>query len=351
MGVLFPNHVHATIADRAACRALIRTGSRSFFAASLILPRAMRDPSYALYAFCRIADDAVDLSSDQDTAITELKDRLDRIYRGEPDDDPVDRAFADVVMYYQLPRELLDALIEGFEWDAAGKRYETIEDICAYGARVAGSVGAMMTVLMETRDADTLARACDLGVAMQLTNIARDVGEDAAAGRIYLPLAWMREEGIDPDAWLANPSHDAALGRVVARLLEEADRLYERSGSGIRDLPLSCRPAINAARRIYSEIGREVERQDCDSVAARAFVGTSRKLALVGQAIWEVPLLAAKPIQPPLEETEFLVRAAAQYDAEPRRSVFDLPGRWVGVIEMFERMAEREAVSKVAPGE
>ncbi len=98
-----------------------------------------------------------------------------------------------------MPRELPEALLEGFEWDLVGRRYETLEELQAYAARVAGSVGAMMAVLMGARSAAVLARACDLGVAMQLTNIARDVGEDARQGRLYLPLAWLREAGIDPE--------------------------------------------------------------------------------------------------------------------------------------------------------
>ena len=131
---------------------------------------------------------------------------------------PADRALADVVQQFAIPRTLLDALIEGFAWDAEGRRYEDISSVYAYSARVAATVGAMMTLLMGVRDPDLLARACDLGVAMQLSNIARDVGEDAANGRLYLPREWLREEGLDPDAWLAKPVWSPALGRVVSRL-------------------------------------------------------------------------------------------------------------------------------------
>ena len=132
---------------------------------------------------------------------------------------------------------------------------ENLDDVQAYAARVAGSVGAMMTVLMGIRDPATLARACDLGVAMQLTNIARDVGEDARSGRLYLPRAWLRAEGIDPDAWLAAPIFTPAIGHVVARLLRAADQLYRRAEDGIAGLPRGCRPAIFAARHIYAAIG------------------------------------------------------------------------------------------------
>jgi phytoene synthase len=127
------------------------------------------------------------------------------LFNGHPQPHLEDNALALVVDQYQLPRAMLEALIEGFEWDAHGKTYETIEAVHQYGARVAGSVGAMMCWIMGPRHATALARACELGVAMQLTNIARDVGEDARNGRLYLPHVWMREAGIDPDAWLAAP--------------------------------------------------------------------------------------------------------------------------------------------------
>ena len=117
----------------------------------------------------------------------------------------------------------------------------------------------MMALLMGVRDRDMLARACDLGVAMQLTNIARDVGEDARAGRLYLPTQWLEEQGLDPDDFLARPEFDERIASCVQRLLDTAEDLYARSGEGIERLPIGCRPAMYAARAIYREIGRELE--------------------------------------------------------------------------------------------
>ena len=174
-------------ADLLACRERLRVGSKSFYAASMLLPKRLRPDVYALYAFCRVADDAVDDGGDGLVAVARLRERLERAYAGTPCDTPVDRAFADMVERRELPILLPLALIEGFEWDARGKTYHTLSDVRAYGVRVAGTVGAMMSVLMGVRSQDALARACDLGVAMQLTNIARDVGEDARNGRLYLP--------------------------------------------------------------------------------------------------------------------------------------------------------------------
>src|ERR1700761_5286306 len=224
--------------DIAACRQLLRGGSRTFFAASLVLPRSISDPAIALYAFCRLADDAVDLDGGQVDAVDRLRDRLARAYAGKPLSSPADRAFADVVARFAIPRELPEALLEGLAWDAEGRRYETLDDLLDYAVRVAGAVGAMMSLLMWRRDPDVVARACDLGIAMQLTNIARDVGEDARAGRLYLPLSWMREAGLDPEAWLADPRFDSRIGGVVGRVLGVADMFYRRSISGIGALPL-----------------------------------------------------------------------------------------------------------------
>src|SRR5215470_11634502 len=208
--------------DLSACRALLRGGSRTFFAASHVLPRRVSDPATALYAFCRLADDAVDLHGGKLAALARLRDRLDQAYAGRPAPMAADRAFADVVASFAIPRALPEALLQGLEWDAYGRRYETIGDLRAYAARVAGAVGAMMSLVMGARAPEVIARACDLGVAMQLTNVARDVGEDARAGRLYLPLTWMRDAGIDPDAWLARPEFDVRLAAVVRRLLDHA---------------------------------------------------------------------------------------------------------------------------------
>ncbi len=271
--------------DLAACRRLLRAGSRTFFLASLLLPRGVRDDATALYAFCRLADDAVDVEPRPGDALAQLRERLARVYQGRPLPQPADRALAAVVARCDIPRVLPEALLEGFAWDAEGRRYDDLAGVCAYSARVAGTVGAMMAMIMGVRDRDVAARACDLGVAMQLTNIVRDVGEDARAGRLYLPLAWLREAGIDPDAWLARPAPSAALGAVVQRLLAFADTLYWRAAAGIGRLPASCQPGMHAARVLYAEIGREVERRGLDPVSQRAVVAFSRKLQVLTAAL------------------------------------------------------------------
>lgn len=348
-----PNWPEPAAADLAACNHLLKAGSKSFYAASLLLPHATRGPATALYAFCRLADDAIDDGTCDGApgdlaTVARLTERVEAAYAGRPHDHAADRAFSATVRRFALPQAVPLALIEGFAWDAQARRYETFDDLCDYAARVAGSVGVMMTTVMERRSADVMARAADLGVAMQLTNIARDVGEDARRGRLYLPLAWLREAGIDPEAFLADPVFTPALGRLVGRLLAEAERLYARADSGIDRLPPGCRAGIRAARLIYAEIGREVVRAGCDSVSRRAVVPKARKIVLLGRALvaaYPDPLALALP---PLPANAYLVAAVTpSHPARAPARILSMPwwnltGRTRAVIAMFERLGRVE---------
>lgn len=349
--------VHSTTLppyDAQACQELMRGGSKTFFAASRLLPARVRAPACALYAFCRLADDEIDQGSDPHAALRGLHSRLDDVYAGRPQAIDVDRALASVVHRFAIPRELPDALLDGFLWDATGRSYQTLEDVMDYGARVAGTVGAMMSLVMGARGAHALARACELGVAMQLTNIARDVGEDARNGRLYLPHDWLQAVGIDPQAWLAAPHFNDGIARVVQRLLNAADELYTRAEQGIAALPRDCRPAIHAARLVYAEIGRQLERQGLDSVQQRAVVPRQRKLALLARAAGAVVVLPAdgRWTPAPLPAIRYLVDAAAatalpatappSAQAGPQVKPRSLDERVGWVIELFERQRERQ---------
>jgi phytoene synthase len=324
-------HPSANKYDLAACRALLCSGSRSFFAASLLLPRRIRAPATALYAFCRVADDAIDLGEDPEAALEVLNTRLDAAYAGTPEQTPIDRAFAATVAAYGIPKTLPAALIEGLAWDAAGRRYQSFSDLLDYAARVAGAVGVMMAMVMGMRDSASLARAADLGVAMQLSNIARDVGEDASAGRIFLPLDWLEEAGIDPADFLASPRFSSALASVVQRLLDEAETLYHSAESGIARLPLDCRTGIAAARRIYAAIGTQVAAAGYDSVTSRAHVPGSRKLTLALRATADIFLLRPGAHHPPLPANVFLLQDAVQESVAKPKAIDQL-------LTLFERL-------------
>ncbi len=341
--------------DLAACRAAIRSGSRTFHAASMILPARVREPALSLYAFCRAADDAIDESGDAIAALEMLRERLAATYARRPAAIAEDRALADVVARFSIPREIPEALLEGFAWDAARRRYDDLSGVLAYSTRVASTVGVMMALLMGARSATALARAADLGAAMQLSNIARDVGEDARAGRLYLPLDWLREAGIDPDEFLARPRFSDAVGRVVDRLLESADWLYARAASGIAALPAGCRPAIHAARFMYAEIGREVARHGGDSISRRAVVPGSRKALLLARALSAAARSAPLPPLAPLAEAKFLVDAVLASDvrtgfqsAQPLRSHRGVTQQLVWTLDLFERLEREQRLAQQA---
>ena len=331
---------------------MLRGGSRSFFAASLVLPRSVREPATGLYAFCRMADDAIDHGLDRPRALHELRERLDRIYAGNPVDIAADRAFADSISRFAIPQAYPAALLEGFEWDSRSRRYADLSELTAYGVRVAGTVGAMMAMVMEVSSPTLLARACDLGVAMQLTNIARDVGEDARCGRLYLPLDWLQDAGIDPEEWLRRPVFSDRLADVVRRLLNAADELYVRADAGIANLPSACRPGMYAARLLYAEIGHELRRRGLDSVNQRAIVPWQRKARILADACLAATRTGVVASLDVLEEVRFLLAslpeatvAQVALPAESPREKARWPrveDRVIWLVDLFERLERRE---------
>lgn len=354
MPTVLPARAPTTVADTAECGAMLRSGSQTFFAASLVLPAGLRKPATALYAFCRMADDAIDQGGDRAAALSDLQRRLERIYRGTPDNVASDRAFADTVVQFDIPKSLPLALLDGFSWDAKSRQYESFSQLTDYAVRVAGTVGMMMAMIMGVRDVTSLARAADLGVAMQLTNIARDVGEDARCGRLYLPLEWLREAGIDPQTWLAQPVLSEPLACIIKRLLSAAEVLYVRSESGLAQLPSACRPAMYAARLLYAEIGREVERRRFDSLSQRAVVAWPRKVGLLAEAVLAATARRA-PVDTPelLQEVSFLLKpifASTETAGGSNRKELGCEGsRWprmgqrvIWLITLFERLERLE---------
>ncbi|NMG41849.1 squalene/phytoene synthase family protein [Chelativorans sp. ZYF759] len=336
MPVSSPARPFATPADCAACRQSIRQGSKSFYLASLLMPAAAREPAYAVYAFCRMADDMVDGGGSGPEAIAEIRRALDHIYARRPADSFVERAFADVVRDFAIPRAIPDAMVEGLEWDVEGRSYETLSDLVGYAMRVAGTVGVMMTLVMGRREPEVLARACDLGVAMQLTNICRDVGEDARNGRIYLPLSQLRTAGLSPVEIGVMKRSTPALRAVIVDLLGEAERLYGQARPGIGALPAGSRTGIAAARLLYREIGRLIC-EGIDPLRERAVVAKGRKLALLGRAAAQPHSVQDGLGGPALAEARFLIDAVVR----SRRTVWHDPlPQWWNVQARTTRMIE-----------
>ena len=345
---MLPRWTDPATADLIECRELLCNGSRSFQAASKLLPEAVRDPAIALYAFCRVADDAIDNDpGGAGEGLAWLRQRLAAAYDGTPADLAPDRAFARVAQKFAIPRALPEALLEGFAWDSEGRRYHDLSAVRAYAVRVAGTVGAMMAVLMGVRDPARLAAAVDLGVGMQLSNIARDVGEDARNGRLYLPLDWMREAGIDPGNFLARPEHTPELGVVIRRLLDAAEEHYRAARAGVARLPWGCRFGISAAALLYREIGREVARRGHDSVSGRAVVSGSRKLRVLAGGVLPMAVTRPRLSGVPVPEGAYLVQAVARTTPAPSRAA---PSFWqvrtqaLTVLDLFERLEQRDRV-------
>jgi phytoene synthase len=266
-------------------RATIAHHSKSFALASRLLDRRVRDQTAVVYTFCRRADDAVDLApGDPAAALARLRAEVDAIYAGTATDDVL-AAFAAIAQERAIPRRYPDELIAGMAMDVAGARYATFADLHLYCYRVAGVVGLMMCQIFGLRDDAALVPAARLGVAMQLTNICRDVAEDWARGRLYLPDELLAEHGLGGLASeLGRPlprSARAGLAACVRVLLGRAARHYHAADAGVPALPWRAALAVRAARSIYAAIGDVLIRRGCDVLAPRAVVSRAHKLRLV----------------------------------------------------------------------
>lgn len=286
------------------CESSITRHSQSFSLASKLLPSACRYDAQVLYAWCRRADDAVDDATPESkqAAVARLFGEVQQIYAAALPPDPVLLAFQEVSQKHQIPVEYPRALIKGMAMDASGTFYESIDELYKYCFRVAGTVGLMMCHVMGTRRPEALRYAADLGIAMQLTNICRDVQEDWMRSRLYLPDELLRGVGLGNLARaLGGPLPPYAVDgcRVVVRsLLEEAEARYASAARGLVYLPARCAFAVDAARLIYAGIGDGIARQNYDVTASRAFVPGWRKGALLLRAAARALALRKPPFQP-----------------------------------------------------
>jgi phytoene synthase len=281
------------ILDR--CRVIIQEGSKSFAQAACLFDPKTRDAAFLLYAWCRHCDDQIDgehlgyKSAGEDCG--DRGDRLAHLYektraalRGEASQDPVFAALQRVVTSYEIPERYPLELLEGFAMDVEGRRHAGLDELFLYCYHVAGTVGLMMAHIMGVRDEWTLRRAADLGIALQMTNIARDVIDDARSGRVYLPLGWLERAGVPADE-IADPRYRVQLARVVEQLMAEADRYYDSGARGLCRLPFRSAWAVAVARGVYREIGETVLRLGDRAWDERAIVPKHRKLAQVGRGL------------------------------------------------------------------
>ncbi len=278
--------------------AAIAKGSNSFATAARLFPTNTRADAVMLYAWCRHADDVIDgqdMGHDQKADyrakqaqhLVTLKEQTMRSLDGEHSDDPVFEALRQVVYRNEIPHIHPMELLNGFEMDVRQRVYKTPEDLLEYCYHVAGVVGVMMAMIMGVREQAVLDRATDLGIAFQLTNIARDIVDDARADRTYVPSDWLEETAIgrldatDTTQW-------PALHGVAIRLLDMAEPYYDSAFGGIKALPWRSAWAIAAARRIYRDIGRKLREEGPNAWKQRISTSKGRKLCLLLMAAGDV---------------------------------------------------------------
>ena len=273
----------------AHARESITRGSKSFALASRLFDRTTRERVWLLYGWCRACDDLADGQdhggamarvADPAARLNEIRSKTAAAYAGQSTGDAAFDGLSQLLAEVSVPRRFADDVIAGFALDAADWRPGSEADLFQYCYHVAGAVGCMMAVVMGVAadDDDVLDRACDLGLAFQLANIARDIGEDAAAGRCYLPGEWLAAAGIPQHAVMA-PEHRAALAALGRRLAELAERHEASARAGTAALSFRSAWAVQAAAGIYGDIAREVAARGTAAWDARIVTTRGQKLA------------------------------------------------------------------------
>ncbi len=286
------------------CRGMITKGSKSFSLAARLFDSETRDAAFFLYGWCRYCDDQVDQAGMEESR-EQLEQRLRTLaeatrsaFSGAVQEQAVFIAMQYIVRRYSIPAHYALELIEGMAMDARSTRYQTFNDLLLYCYRVAGTVGLMMSHVMGLRDEQALKHAADLGMAMQLTNIARDITEDAEMGRIYLPIQWIEEAGMVPEE-IAAPKNRQKLALVTRRLLREAERYYVSGDAGLWHLSFRSACAVAAARHVYAAIGSLLLLKGSSAWDQRTYVTGPQKIsAILGGMVQVVASIPARMIRP-----------------------------------------------------
>jgi phytoene synthase len=269
----------------------IYRGSKSFRLASLLFDRQTRERAWLLYCWCRHCDDECDGqvlghgSGGGGASVEELAETTGRVIEGERVGRLPFDALAQVLSECPIPPSLVYDHLKGFALDAQGWRPEDEEDLILYCYYVAGAVGRMMALVMgvTSDDEETLRRASELGIAFQLSNIARDVREDHEAGRCYLPRQWMESHGVNARDPL-RPDRRDRLVALVRRICDLSERYEASARQGIAALPFRSRWAVHAAATIYGRIGRSVAERGGAAWDQRVVVPRQEKAAFVLKA-------------------------------------------------------------------
>jgi phytoene synthase len=268
----------------ARCRDLNKAYGTTYYAATFLLPRVKRQHVHALYGFCRYADDIVD---DLGPAPLEVRERAladfgARFFadaaRGESDDEVL-KAVVHTVRAFGLDVDCFARFLRSMTMDLSVTGYETFDDLLDYMDGSAAVIGEMMLPILEPRSPAAVTHARDLGIAFQLTNFLRDVGEDLERGRVYIPQEDLRKFDVDPRRRAATPDWQALMAFEIQRTRE----YYASADLGIPMLPRSSARCIRSARCLYSEILDRIDQSNGDVFRTRARVPTVRKLWVVAR--------------------------------------------------------------------
>ncbi len=287
-----------------ACKEVTRKNARSFYFASFPLPIEKRNATFAMYAFCRTADDIVDEAGDEAPAVARerlnlLRAMLDGIEKGQTPDHPLWGPLAASVVRFGIPVEPLRLLLDGVESDLEPRRFETFAPLRDYCYQVASTVGLALSHIFGFDDRHALDYAANMGIAMQLTNIARDIGTDYKLGRIYVPLDEMERFGYS-EKNLASHEVNEAFRRLMEFQVSRAREYYRRAFQGIRYLTRDgSHWTAFLMGDVYRAILGEIEKNQFDVFTKRASITTSKKVALSATALLRYRrevLLDTKPL-------------------------------------------------------
>ncbi len=274
------------------CRRITQEASKTFYWGSTFLPRPKRRAVWAIYAFCRIVDDIVDEAFGESTprrghlsgsvspqqALDGWRHSLERLYQGtDAGDGPVQRAWSDMLEQYPVPVQPALDLLDGVEMDLTVKRYTTFDDLYLYCYRVAGTVGLLTSPIFGYSDDAALVHAVELGIALQLTNILRDIGEDMQRDRIYLPLDEMARFGYS-ERDIKDGIINDAFCELVRFQIARADDYYQRAQAGIALLSVDCRLAVRLSGVLYRGILERISSNNYNVFTCRAHVPLKTKL-------------------------------------------------------------------------
>lgn len=271
----------------AYCMNVMKINSKSFYFASQQLPLEQRNGVGALYAFCRLVDDIVDESNkrreDINAILDQMKVNVSKLAQGENSDNAILYAFGDTLRKYNIPIEYVFDLIEGVRMDLSKKEYNTNQELYLYCYCVASTVGLMMIyIFMRNPTPSVLARAADLGLAMQLTNILRDVKEDMGKGRIYLPAETRKLYNVSKEDILSNNLTEN-FKNLLRYEIERTKGIYKIAELGIKELPKEVRTTILLASRVYGDILNQIKRNGYQILTRRAIVSKKRKIMIALQ--------------------------------------------------------------------